>query len=140
MTRRVAANGILQGLPILRFVDFIDLLDVGVGARRQDLDETGFVSSSALYGLSEFSCIELCRSHQRGQHQVLEVTGKFRFQVFQQVLSISGFVRCHQRNTLLVGSVTEEFDDGVLISPKPLHGFTKHLHILQRVSPRKVFD
>lgn len=43
-----------------------------------------------LYGRSELSGVEVRRSHQHGQRQLLKVSSQFRFQVTDQVLTHRG--------------------------------------------------
>lgn len=101
-----------------------------------------------LYGFSEFRGVEVRRSHQHGQRQLLKISSQLRFQVTDQILTnggkqreedeqihvnlnyrkhsksdlpIGSFVGCNQWNPLLVGAASQKFNDGVFISSCSKH-------------------
>jgi len=118
---------------ITLLVGILELLDLDVGARTEDLNEGVIVCSEALDGALDCPGIQVGEGHHHGVEEVLEVAHGSPDQLSVQVLLVVGLKGGDDLPPLVVGPGAKDVDDGVVVHGETGKGLLQFLGVLVRV-------
>lgn len=104
--------------------------DAIIAQRREDLDERVFVGTHAGKCMVQFLGVQFGKGRHQRADDFLEVTGKLRFQLGNEVLAVHCFKFVCNFQSLYDTSMSQDVDDGLLIGTEALHGGSQKAGVL----------
>lgn len=125
----IALNRLLEAAAEGLVIGLLDGVEVGVGARQQDVVEDELLGAGAAHGVEEVVDVGQERAAGQLQQTTLQVSARFRLDVLNQVtfeVSVEGFADGVDLQRVLVG---KDVDQRLFVSAEALHGAAERLRV-----------
>lgn len=133
VARGVTDDVSLQVSLIGIFVCCHQLVDLLIGPRSQDFNETLLIGADTRDGIFNFLGITIGKWPHETHNQSFKLSCQLILQVSNEVLAIEGLVALTDLLSLSVAPRSDELQDGLLVTAKALHGGVQGLGILAGV-------